>query len=185
MSAHVDYELKITGSAEALGEVAALLQGLCDEAEVDEDESDHDLMSSLAATEQHVQSMRECLKRQPTLAVDPNVRGALADLVKPLDRMSRLMSRLGNKVEPFCGQKAFCNSGVSPVLTRQPVMSSAIVAIGYEKVSRTLEVEFTSGGVYRYYDVPQLIVDGLLLASSKGQFMNYQIRNAFPCLNIG
>ena len=34
-----------------------------------------------------------------------------------------------------------------------------------------LEIEFLSGAVYQYYDVPQSIYDGLMAADSHGKFL--------------
>lgn len=70
-------------------------------------------------------------------------------------------------------------------MNREPVASSTIVAIGYDEPSQTLEVEFMSGGVYQYYNVPQELAGELMRASSKGQFLHYQIKNAYPYSRIG
>lgn len=70
-------------------------------------------------------------------------------------------------------------------MNRSPVASSTIVTIGYDEPSQTLEVEFKSGGVYQYYNVPQGLADELMQASSKGQFLHYQIKNAYPYSRIG
>ena len=37
------------------------------------------------------------------------------------------------------------------------VESSNVEAIGYDKESETLQVEFKNGGIYQYFDVPQHI----------------------------
>lgn len=39
-------------------------------------------------------------------------------------------------------------------MKRKSVVSGNIRSIGYEALSQTLEVEFDSGRVYEYYDVP-------------------------------
>ncbi len=59
---------------------------------------------------------------------------------------------------------------------RIPVTSSNIRSIGYDSRSATLEVEFTSGDVYRYFDVPEHLFRQLLHASSYGQFLSDYIR---------
>ena len=56
------------------------------------------------------------------------------------------------------------------------VSSSNIRSIGYDPKTATLEVEFSSGEVYRYFDVPQYAHDKFLHASSHGQFLNDNIR---------
>jgi hypothetical protein len=68
---------------------------------------------------------------------------------------------------------------------RDPVSSSNIVSVGYDAPSETLEVEFTSGSVYQYYNVPQSIYDAFFKAPSAGQFFAYQIKNAFPYSRVG
>lgn len=50
-------------------------------------------------------------------------------------------------------------------MKRKKVKSSTIEAIGYDKKTKTLEVEFKSSGVYQYFKVDQLIYDNLIKAS--------------------
>lgn len=52
-------------------------------------------------------------------------------------------------------------------MNREPVASSNIAAIGYDETSQTLEVEFTSGALYQYYNVTQALFEQLMQASSK------------------
>ena len=70
-------------------------------------------------------------------------------------------------------------------MKREPLASSNITSVGYDPQSETLEIEFTSGSVYQYYNVPQSIYDAFLKAPSAGQFFAYQIRNAFPYSRVG
>lgn len=60
-------------------------------------------------------------------------------------------------------------------MNRTPVTSTNIRSIGYDPQSGTLEVEFTSGDVYQYFDVPERLYDGLLRTASPGQFLNINI----------
>jgi len=62
---------------------------------------------------------------------------------------------------------------------RTPVSSTNIRSIGYDPQSAIIEVEFTSGDVYQYFDVPEHLYNGLMSASSKGQFLNDYIRNSY------
>lgn len=57
--------------------------------------------------------------------------------------------------------------------------------MGYDAASETLEVEFTSGTVYQYYNVGEAIFEQLKLAPSKGQFLNAYIKNAYPYSRVG
>lgn len=70
-------------------------------------------------------------------------------------------------------------------MNREPVVSSNIVAIGYDEPSQTLEVEFTNGAVYQYYNVTSALFEQLMQAGSKGQFLAYQIKNAYPFSRVG
>ena len=60
-------------------------------------------------------------------------------------------------------------------MNRIPVSSSNIVSIGYDKQSAILEVEFSSGSVYQYFDVPEHLYNELMQASSLGGFLNDNI----------
>jgi hypothetical protein len=61
-------------------------------------------------------------------------------------------------------------------ITRWPIESSAVRTMGYDPESSTLEVEFSSGDVYRYYSVAPADVEALILADSKGTFINQVIK---------
>ena len=65
-------------------------------------------------------------------------------------------------------------------MDRTPVESSNIQAIRYDPISSTLEVEFKSGSLYAYYNVPEFIYEQLMAAPSKGGFLNANVKNAFP-----
>ena len=69
-------------------------------------------------------------------------------------------------------------------MERSAVASSNIAAVGYDSTSQTLEVEFSNGAVYQYYNIPQTIYDALMTAPSKGQFLAYQIKNRFPYARV-
>ena len=49
------------------------------------------------------------------------------------------------------------------------------LSIGYDKPLAILEVEFTSGDIYRYFDVPENLFKQFLSAPSHGQFLNRYI----------
>lgn len=61
-------------------------------------------------------------------------------------------------------------------MKRIPISSSNILSIGYDKTSAILEVEFASYEMYQYFDVPEHLYNGLMAASSKGQFLNDYIK---------
>jgi KTSC domain-containing protein len=66
------------------------------------------------------------------------------------------------------------------MLSREPVSSSLIAAIGYDEDCEMLEVEFASGALYRYHGIPAEVFDALYAARSKGKFFNEHIRDAYP-----
>ncbi len=63
---------------------------------------------------------------------------------------------------------------------RTHVNSSAISSVGYDEGASVLEVEFQSGAVYDYFDVPPKVYKDLLKASSKGSFVSRRIRDRYP-----
>ena len=62
---------------------------------------------------------------------------------------------------------------------RVPVESSVLAWILYLPELRVLEVEFRSGRVHQYFEVPEPNYNGLLAAKSKGKYFNLNIRNRF------
>lgn len=61
-------------------------------------------------------------------------------------------------------------------MERTPVTSSNIRSIGYDRTAHTLEVEFHSGGVYQYQDVPEATYDELMASPSVGNYFHKNIR---------
>lgn len=64
-------------------------------------------------------------------------------------------------------------------MRRQSVTSSNIASIGYDERSQTLEVEFLNGGVYQYFDVPSQVYNGMMSASSHGQYLAQNIKGHY------
>lgn len=61
-------------------------------------------------------------------------------------------------------------------MERTPITSTNIKSVGYDKSSLLLEVEFTSGDVYRYFDIPEHLYQTFLQASSHEEFLNNNIK---------
>lgn len=59
------------------------------------------------------------------------------------------------------------------------VDSSNIEAIGYDEDAEELHVQFLGRGYYVYHDVPRNIFDDLMNASSKGSFLNREVRGVY------
>jgi tyrosyl-tRNA synthetase len=64
-------------------------------------------------------------------------------------------------------------------IERNLVDSSNIKSIGYDSNSKTLEVEFQSGAVYQYYDVPENIYAELMNTNSYGGFFVSLIKDNY------
>jgi hypothetical protein len=66
-------------------------------------------------------------------------------------------------------------------MDRIEVSSSNVASIGYDPDNMILEVEFLSGGLYEYYNVPEFLFNDFINAPSKGQFFDQHIKKAsFP-----
>lgn len=63
-------------------------------------------------------------------------------------------------------------------MKRQSVSSSNLASVGYDSASSTLEIEFHNGGVYQYLNVPATIYNGLMNASSHGQYFDVYVKKA-------
>lgn len=51
-------------------------------------------------------------------------------------------------------------------MERIPLESEALASIGYDLARHLLEIEFTNGRIYQYFDVPRTEVERLLAARS-------------------
>ena len=69
-------------------------------------------------------------------------------------------------------------------MLRQVVESSSLRSIGYDRATATLEVEFSSGGVYRYADVPPELWSAFRHADSKGRFFQDHVRDRFTTARV-
>lgn len=65
-------------------------------------------------------------------------------------------------------------------MNRIPVISSTITAVGFDDASGTLEIEFTNGRTYHYFDTPQHLFDTIVGgAVSAGQYFNDNVRGIY------
>lgn len=71
-----------------------------------------------------------------------------------------------------------------PEIKLGKVKSSAIRAVGYDKATQTLRVEFTSGGVYDYADVDEDKHADLMAAKSIGKHWGEHIRAAHDSTKV-
>ena len=66
---------------------------------------------------------------------------------------------------------------------RVALTSSLLASLRYSPQA-TLQVEFRSGAIYRYFTVPRAVVEGLRTADSAGAYFNRHLRNRFPCQRL-
>ena len=62
--------------------------------------------------------------------------------------------------------------------------SSLVVSVGYDPKKQILELEFTSGSIYRYEDVPQEEYRSLMKAKSIGAYVNQNIKDDYRYTRI-
>lgn len=64
-------------------------------------------------------------------------------------------------------------------MKRTAVESSNLASVGYDEESKTLEIQFHSGGVYEYYDVEKSVYEELMNVESHGRYFMSMIRGAY------
>jgi hypothetical protein len=57
--------------------------------------------------------------------------------------------------------------------------SSNITRFGHDGENRVLHVEFHSGSVYKYFDVPEPIFEQMKTSGSRGQFLAQNIKGSY------
>lgn len=71
-------------------------------------------------------------------------------------------------------------------MERKLVRSSNIKSIGYDEETKTLEVEFTNGGIYQYKEVPKEIYEGFSKTESIGSYFAKSVKaKGFAYLKFG
>lgn len=68
-------------------------------------------------------------------------------------------------------------------MERDYVESTMIRSFGFE--SSTLEVEFNSGAIWQYFDVPESVFYEMKAASSCGKFFHSNIRGQYSESQVG
>jgi hypothetical protein len=64
-------------------------------------------------------------------------------------------------------------------------VSSTITSVKYDDDARELDITFTSGKKYRYFNVPLEVYAEFLDAGSKGKFFNDNIKGVFTFAEVG
>lgn len=69
-------------------------------------------------------------------------------------------------------------------MQRQPVKSTNLAEVGFEKETGTVEVKFVNGEIYRYGGVPEELYQSMLGSSSVGSFFAQYIKKAYPVRKV-
>ena len=60
-----------------------------------------------------------------------------------------------------------------------------IAAIGYDKAEQEMDVEFTNGITYRYFNIPNKVYKELMKAPCLHRYMNLNIKSVYPYKSLG
>lgn len=58
----------------------------------------------------------------------------------------------------------------------RPVVSSNLASVGYDADAEVLRIQFLSGRIYEYLDVPPSVYEGLMNARFKGRYFYTVVR---------
>ena len=64
-------------------------------------------------------------------------------------------------------------------MLRTKVESSNIASIGYDQLDGILEIEFKSGAIYQYENVPIRVYEVMMKADSVGKYFNAHIKSKY------
>jgi hypothetical protein len=84
----------------------------------------------------------------------------------------------------FCAEPSPTPDHITSHIPRQSVQSTAIAKVGYSKRQHILEIEFVSGAVYRYLDLPAAVYRDLMSAESKARFYDFNIKGHYRSVLI-
>jgi hypothetical protein len=63
-------------------------------------------------------------------------------------------------------------------MEHRPLRSSTVASAGYDSATMRLEIAFRNGSLYEYSNVPEMVFDGLMAATSAGKYLNQYIKKA-------
>ena len=69
-------------------------------------------------------------------------------------------------------------------MKREPVKSSNLKSVGYDKTKKLLEIEFHTGAVYQYQGVLGHIYKQLMRAPSLGTYFHKTIRDQYKYVKL-
>lgn len=69
-------------------------------------------------------------------------------------------------------------------MERVHVTSGLVISVGYDVDTSSMEIEFTTGRNYRYFNVPQSVYEDFIFSESHGRFFNSYIRDLYRCVEV-
>lgn len=69
-------------------------------------------------------------------------------------------------------------------MERREVESTIMRSVGYDQRNQVLEIEFQSGLIYQYLDIPPALYKALWEAESKGRYFNSEIRDTYEFIRV-
>ena len=69
-------------------------------------------------------------------------------------------------------------------MDRTAVKSTVIASVGYDAESNTMDVEFRTGRLYRFFMITASVHAALMNSDSIGRYFNAEIRDQFPCREV-
>lgn len=64
-------------------------------------------------------------------------------------------------------------------MKRTKVESSNVASVGYDQLDGILEIEFNSGAIYQYENVPVRVYEVMMKADSVGKYFNAHIKSKY------
>ena len=69
-------------------------------------------------------------------------------------------------------------------MERKALASKAVLSVGYDDATLVLEIEFNSGRVYQYADVPRGVYEWLLRTPSKGGYVARMVNDRYAYRDV-
>jgi hypothetical protein len=64
-------------------------------------------------------------------------------------------------------------------MERSPLASSSVASVGYDDATNVLEIEFKSGRIYQFEEVPRGVFDWLLRTPNKGSYVARMVNGKY------
>jgi hypothetical protein len=69
-------------------------------------------------------------------------------------------------------------------MERSPLESSSVASAGYDDATQVLEIEFKSGRIYQFTEVPRGVFDWLLRTPNKGSYVARMINGRYAYSDV-